>query len=713
MLIPAIETPGAKVNPFIGTEATTLPPPEGFARRWKWIKAEVGNTHPGACYPFGMVSACAYSGAYSSGYGLYQPSSSGQPKRAFDGYAATGFTHFQHTGAGALGYYYNYLKVIPAVGELDQIGTRWKLENETARPGYYSATLGGSGIKAELTVGGKCAVHRYTYPASDRSRIVVDLSAGGLGIWERDERPTQAELQILSNTEACGHIVCAGLPIFFHLQTDVPAWKAEAFSGSAVNTERSLSIAGGPGPYGIVFTGKTRAGQAATIRIGFSLRSVEQAEANLLETGRGTFDDVATAAGSQWEQYLSRIEVTGGTREDRTLFYTSLYHSLLKPADFTGENPRSKSDGPFFLDVGTMWDMYKTVIPLMNAVYPERAQGLMNSLLWFAEYYGEFPNSVLMNGDFFDRPHSHQASGLALIAITDAHTKGVKGVDWKRAEKLMLGAYEAGVGKQFAETGMTERLTHVQDLSYAAYCASEVAKAVGDPQAAQRMLKLAANWRNICDPATGLLVKGQYYEGDLWNYSFRLLHDMSGRISLLGGDEKFCETLDHFFGITEPPADPTFTSWEALNNEPDMETPYAYIYAGRQDRTAEVARATLKYRFAATRGGLPGNDDSGGTSAWYVWSAMGLFPVVGQDVFLIGSPIFRQTKIRLGDKSFVIEAKNTSDANIYVQRAQLDGKDLDRAYLRFAEMKAGGRLVLEMGPSPSKWGAADRPPSHR
>ena len=143
-----------------------------------------------------------------------------------------------------------------------------------------------------------------------------------------------------------------------------------------------------------------------------------------------------------------------------------------------------------------------------------------------------------------------------------------------------------------------------------------------------------------------------------------------------------------------------------------METPYAYIYAGKPDRTAEIVRAVMKYQYSIGRGGLPGNDDSGGTSSWYVWNAIGIFPVAGQDIFLIGSPIFESASISLGDRPFVIESRNNSDDNIYVQSATLNGKALHRAYLRYDEMKTGGKLVLEMGPRPLAWGQKERPPAY-
>jgi putative alpha-1,2-mannosidase len=201
---------------------------------------------------------------------------------------------------------------------------------------------------------------------------------------------------------------------------------------------------------------------------------------------------------------------------------------------------------------------------------------------------------------------------------------------------------------------------------------------------------------------------------------------VAGRIALFESKQAFVEALDRFFGFGQSPCEQVvhrpyngamergfaLGRWEGMNNEPDMEVPYIYIYAGRHDRTAEIVRTAMRTQFHTGRGGLPGNDDSGGTSAWFVWSAIGLFPAAGQDIILIGSPLFEQITLRLGRALFRIEAQNNSDDAIYVQSATLNGQPLTRAYLRYAEIAGGGTLVLEMGDSPSDWAREDRPPSY-
>ncbi|WP_448630382.1 hypothetical protein [Cellulomonas soli] len=199
------------VDPFIGTEATALPPQQGLAATWWWPKPQVGNTHPGATYPLGMVSACAYSGAYPTGYGRYGLSTEGVPEQIHDRTVASGFTHFQQSGTGAIRKYYNYFRVTPMLQPLDDLGELWDVVDEQAAPGYYAATLE-NGIRAEITVGPKSAVHRYTFPSHRDARLVIDFSLGGLAIPFGRTVPLRAHLQSVGPGQAQGEIVVEGAP---------------------------------------------------------------------------------------------------------------------------------------------------------------------------------------------------------------------------------------------------------------------------------------------------------------------------------------------------------------------------------------------------------------------------------------------------------------------------------------------------------------------
>ncbi len=721
-------SPVSEVDPFIGCAAAQLPEPQGLARTWWWPKPQVGNTHPGACSPFGMVSACPYSGAYPTGYGLYQKGTEGAPVPLFDEYSATGFTHFQQSGTGAIRKYYNYFRVTPMLEGLGELGRRYTLDEERAEPGYYSATLRETRVLAELTVSEKAAVHRYTFPETGPARIAIDFSCGGLALEHGRTLPSRADMELLGPGLAQGTVVMEGVPlsVFIHVsRSDMRQslwYDRQAVEGGTrlvFDYIRETTLRS----FGLVFSGPFRAGEQIELRIGFSLRGVEQARANCEAQTSGGFDAVRAGTRRSWERHLTRVGIDGGSERERKVFYTALYHSLIKPCFAHDESPFWNSAGPFVFDICTMWDIYKTQLPLLSVVYPEKSTQLLNALLRVREEEGNFPIGYRMarGADRFFR----QASALAHTALADARRLRLPGIDWEWALSHMHGDLARTYGEEFFEKGIVHPITHTLDLAYGYFCTARVARELDDEALAARMDVHAAKWRAAYDPATGLLVDSTYYEGTRHNYSFRLLHDMAGRIELSGGDERFVAQLDAFFGYGAPPVvqlgQPPFgdalergyalARFEGLNNEPDMEVPFAYYYAGRPDRTADVLHDIINYQFADGRGGLAGNDDSGGLSSWYVWVCIGLFPVAGQCVFLIAAPRFDHIVLRVGTRSLKISRRNNGENARYVTRVTLNGVQLDRSYLVGDELLAGGELVVELSTAPGAWGSVHRPPS--
>ncbi len=721
--------PADAVDPFIGCEPTDLPEPRGLAATWWWPKAQIGNTHPGACWPFGMVSASAYSGAYPTGYGLYDKNTDGIPAKLYDDYQASGFTHFHQSGTGAIQKYYNYVRVIPLIGPLDAIGQSWPIRDEDAHPGYYACTLDQSEpIRAELTVGPKSAVHRYTFPKSRRVNIALDLSMGGINIPFGKTVPTLADFQTLTPHSAQAEIVVEGVPLYVYIEHDAEYWKYGVwFDRKIVGGGKQLVFdhirESTLKPFGIHFGGPTDQDQQVTLKLGFSWRSYDQARANLEAQGGTAFDEVRQRASSQWDGYLGKIKVRGGSDRQRTLFYTGLYHALIKPSDATNESPFWPNDGPFYFDLCTMWDIYKTQLPLMLTLYPDRGVDLVNSLLNICEQEGNFPIGYRMarGADRFFR----QASALAHTTFVDAFYRKLPGIDWEFILTYMVKDLHRAYGEEFLSKGLVHPLTHQLDLAYGCYCTAVIAKQMDDQALHQRMVELAKLWRRAYDPDTGILADSTYYEGTKYNYSFRLLHDMAGRIEQAGGDERFIELLDRFFGYGAEPVQqlghPPHGTAEAegfalgrfggLNNEPDMETPFAYHFAGRPDRTAEVVHHVLTYQFHTTRGGLPGNDDSGALSSWLVWAALGLFPVTGQPTVLLSTPWFDDVTVELPEGPLRITADRPDEAALYVQSVVFNGQTLDRAYLTTDELMQAGELHFVLGNTPSAWGTTQRPPS--
>ncbi len=722
------------VDPFIGTDVTDVDP-VGIAATWWWPKPQVGNTHPGATSPLGMVSACAYSGAYPTGYGMHELSTEGVPAARYERQMASGFTHFQQSGTGAIRKYYNYFRVTPMLDPLDELGTLWALRDEAAEPGYYTATLD-NGIRCELTVGPKSAVHRYTFPAHDDARLVVDFSLGGLSIEHGRTVPTRAHLELLEPGVAEGEIVVEGAPLAVHIESDSPTWRQMLWydqrlmpGGTRLSFDsiRATTLR----PFGLLLRGPTEPGQTIELRLGFSLRGVGQARRNLHadcpDDGR-TFQHRRTATREGWATDLDAVHVETSSSERRTVFATALYHSLIKPCFAPDESPFWPSAGPFVFDIATMWDIYRTQLPLLTLLAPQRSVELATALLVICEEEGNLPIGYRMarGADRFAR----QGSALAHTFLADICALGLPGIDWDWALVHMHNDLRRNYGEELLERGIAHPITHTLDLAFGYRCTAEVARHLGDLALAAQLDAMALRWSSAFDPATGLLVDSTFYEGGRWNYSFRLMHDMAARIDLAGGEDAFVGLLDRFFGFGADPVKqlgfaPTESElaagyaldrFEGLNNEPDMEAPWAYHYVGRPDRTAEIVHAAINNQFGTGRGGLPGNDDSGGLSSWYVWASLGLFPLAGQHLVLVNAPAFTSARINVPGGTFRIETAGfvepeaTGPAN-YVQRATFNGAPLERTWLTLAELHAGGRLELELAPAPSRWGWSCRPPS--
>ncbi|WP_213010543.1 GH92 family glycosyl hydrolase [Paractinoplanes toevensis] len=727
----------------MGSAATDLPRAHGLAATWWWPKPQVGNTHPGATSPFGMVSACAYSGAYPTGYGRYAKNTEGVPEEMFDRHQASGFTHFQQSGTGAIRKYYNYVRVTPMVQPLDALGESWELHDEVAEAGYYAATLD-TGVRSEITVGAKVAVHRYTFPEHRSARVVIDLSCGGLAIDLGRTVPLRAQVESMGYGQAQGTVVMEGVPLSVYIEADTPGWRQMLWydrrlidGGTRLDFDsiRHTTLR----PFGMLFMGSVRAGQTVEIRMGFSLRGHEQARRNLeRECGRDSepaFNVVRTRTRARWREHVGKVQVEGGTTARRTVFGTALYHSLIKPCVADDESPFWPNSGPYAFDVCTMWDIYKTQLPLLAAIAPERHTDILESLIRVCEEEGNFPIGYRMarGADRFFR----QASALAHTALADAHALGRAGIDWSWALVHMVDDLRRMYGEDFFEHGVVHPITHTLDLAYAHHCTARVARSLNDRRLADDLERRGRQWVNAFDPATGLLRDSEFYEGGKWNYSFRLVHDMAARIALAGGDDAFIGMLDRFFGYgADPVKQPGQTPqpaemaagyalhrFEGLNNEPDMEAPWSYHWAGRPDKTAEIVQAALTWQFGTGPGGLPGNDDSGGLSSWYVWASLGLFPVAGQNLFLINAPAFGRSVLQAGDSEFVIETSGHRETPIgvdgldrdppvqYVQSATLNGEPLHTTHLSAADVHRGGRLHLKLGPEPSTWGHQLRPPS--
>ena len=546
------------VDPFIGSSVTDLPVPQGLAETWWWPKPQVGNTHPGATYPFGMVSACAYSGAYPTGYGLYQLSTEGVPSAALRHPDRLGFTHFQQSGTGAIRKYYNYFRVTPMEEPLDNLGNAWELIDEQAEPGYYATTLS-SGIHCELTVGPKSAVHRYTFPAHKDARLVIDFSMGGLAIPYGATVPLRAHIESLGPGVAQAEIVVEGAPLAVHLECDAGDWRQLLWydrrlmpGGTRLDFDRIRPTT--LRPFGLMWRGPTeaRSGAGAAIRFRCAVWSKPS----------GIYTPTADRAGPRSTAGGRRRRRSGGSTSTRsrsrrppaarqTIFATALYHSLIKPCFAPEESPMWPTDGPFVFDICTMWDIYRTQLPLITALYPARAVELANALLYICEEEGNLPIGYRMakGADRFTR----QASALAHTFLADLCQLGMPGIDWDWALCHMDTDLRRSYGEDYLLRGVAEPITHTLDLAFGYQCTGEggslrrrqpashpvrtprgpVGQCIRSRRSAPRLDLLRGRQVELLVPACCTTCKA--------------------RIELAGGEAAFIELLDRFFGYGADP----------------------------------------------------------------------------------------------------------------------------------------------------------------
>ncbi|MGI5893784.1 MAG: glycoside hydrolase domain-containing protein [Candidatus Merdivicinus sp.] len=693
---------------FWASEESHLPKPEGLAAKWYKLKAQAGNCHPGSVLPFGMVSALAYSGGYPTGYGVYRPNSFARPGKYFSERLCKGFTHFQVSGTGAILKYYNFFRVIPLAGGIDEADTLHPLAEEAAHPGYYTCRLGKTGIRAELAAAEKSIFHRYTFQESSPT-VAIDLLQCGIAMKDHDKNRI-LEAKISRRSPGCydAYIFC-DLPIYACIRFDDPQAECSILLNkqSVSGTEVTL-----PDPYGhqlhLLCSGKE--GKTLGLQIAFSMRSNDQAYSNLKDL---SFDEAEQRAAEIWKDTLSCIEIETPDEKQKEIFYSALYQSLIKPSNFENESPFWNLRPDCYLEFATLWDQYKTALPLIFTLFDKNAAGIVNGLLNVGEYQGEFPNTIVMSQVSISGLESQQALSLAVYGIVDAYWRGVKGVDWERALRII----DLDLTAKNKSVGHTTRITHYLDYAEACLSAAKMADDLGHPELAEKFREFSSWGDRAYDKNTGILCESDFYEGHIKTYSYRLMHDMEKRIALYPDRQKLIDDLDAFFGFTSEPAPQEFegmtgqqNDWntnhyqrfEGTNNEPDMEVPYFYLYLNQHYKTAEIIRDAFRYMFTTGRGGLSGNNDSGGLSSWYVWNTIGLFPVTGQNLILIGTPMVQAATIRLSNgNSLRIEAENFAPDHIYVEKVLFNGKELSRKWLTVRELMEGGTLQLVMTAVPT------------
>lgn len=655
---------------------------DGLAHEWVYIKALCGNTTPHATLPFGRMSVGAYSGGYPTGYGTHFPNSCGGIRKLGDEHKIFGFAHFHQSGTGGIRYYYNYVVVTPFYGELSSISNGRAPKNETARPGYYQTAL--EDISCELTVDGGVALHRYTF-GHEGGRVAVDFGNDGLSkvfgprFYGEVKEP---HMEVVTEDEVIFSGIFSGIRLYF-------CAKAEC-------TMPRISLSA---PYNVFFDFE---GRSCLIRVAYSTVSAEQAQ-KAARASFVTFDEAAEGAYRIWNEHLSAFRLHTDNEELKVKFYSNLYHSLIKPCDMTGETVLGVS-GDTVTDLATLWDQYKTALPLIYLCYPEMGQKLVQGIVNISRTLGKIPCSFGLS-DLF--PCEEQAKMLGVYALCDAYHMWVDGATVGLIEECLLRELAREDYESFMETGRFERYTHILDVTDACLYVAEITK---NTALRELLLSIAEKWRNAYGD-DGLMSKSSpYYEGDRYTYSFRLQRNMEARVALAGGKEKFAALLDDFFGFGGGEVHPfTLSSSEAevlqnrqhrfqgFNNECDMEAPYAYIYADRHDRLCEILHECVFHSFGLGRGGLPGNNDSGGLSSLFVWNTLGIFPVSGSGEFLIGAPQSDGADVTLSSGNLLrIRVHREAEGMIYVDRVTWNGRTIEDFKISARELMNGGVLRFYM-----------------
>ncbi len=658
------------VNVFYGNGVTDSPEPEGIATAWHPIKPLTGNTTPAAILPFGKYSVCAFTAGYPCGYGNHRGSSTADTIPLLnDTMRARGFSHFHDSGTGAISVYYNYAVVTPYYGErqLD-----YGMTDIKATPGYYAVTLEETDIACELTVSAFAAYHRYHF-TKPNGKISIDFTNDGLygeaPFWLRGVAEEVTVKRVASDMLSASAKL-QGVKLFF----------AVSFEGKGSLDESCSYVQKDVG--------------SVTVKVSVSAVSENAA---MLDNSKAvdSFDTAKANAERLWDEALSKIEIDCDEMAEKQIFYSNMYHSLTKPNDWNGGSWLWEN-GSLVVDFSTMWDIYKTELPLIFTLFKEVSEHIVDTFMHLFDAFGKFPNAFMISN--MSGICGEQAQMLMIYSLYDAYKRGVS-ADWKEVFKRILAELKANNEiTEFLETGKGECSSHTLDLAAGCATVLQFAADLGLSKEVEHLKPAVDYWKNVYDTETGLLTEeGRYYEGNHWTYSFRPMPEQHKVNEFRGGNNKVLKLLDKFFGFSEPE---NFEGrFEGFNNECDMETPYAYHYLGRNDRICEILDACDKYLYkdkngAAGEGGLPGNNDSGGMTSCYIWNCLGLFPVSGQDLIFLSRPKFKKVVLKLSNGKTLTILKNGNGS--VPKSVVFNKKTVDNFELTVSDVMSGGILEFNM-----------------
>ena len=724
-----------------------------------------GHVYPGAAVPFGFVQVSPDTMNVSwdgcSGY-----------NHADTNLLGFSFNHLTGTGCPDMG---NIL-LMPVVGDLKLLPenipaaglpTRFSHEQETARPGYYRVFLPEYRVNVELTATVRAGLQRYTFPAAKSAHVILDLWHGlgnqptDAGVTIENDRSVSGYRKSIST--ACLHLGANSKEYYFVAEFSRPF----ASAGIWLDGRDLADLTAHGRDVKAHFDYQTKDRDQMTVRLGLSTVSVEGARKNLRsEMGTWNFEAVASAASRQWNQTLGKIQVETADADLKKTFYTALYHSQLAPitysdvdGQFRGPDNQVHQTGGFdyYTDL-SLWDTFRAEQPLLTLLQPHRVNDIVRTMLLHYQLLGK---QMLPLETFGGRESYAMIGNPSIPVIAEAYAKGLRDWDTHAALAAMVGASEREDEQNAAYTGFGayrrqgwipskpydgdghpgQSVSKVLELAYDDACVARFARQLGRKDIAGAYARRSTNWLNVFDAATGFM-RGRnadgswvtpfdpcainfadYTEANAWQYTFFVPHNVPALIQALGGDRKFVAKLDELFDTTK-------TLPGSLNdvsgligmydqgNEPSHNFAYLYSYAGQPWKTQARIRQIASTQYSGMLDGLCGNDDCGQMSAWYVFAALGFYPVdPASGVYVIGSPLVDKATILLDRKyhrgrTFTVVAEHNSALNKYIQSARLNGHDLPRSWISHDEITAGGKLVLIMGPAPNPtWASApaDRP----
>lgn len=633
-----------------------------------------------------------------------------------------GHMHLSGTGIGCLG----DVAFLP-VKDFKQTSTRFKHEAEKVHPGYYSVQLTDPNVLVELTATERCGFHRYTFKNGAKAQLALDLSQC-IG-WDKlnDCLLTQESATRLTGFRRSNGWA-ADRRIYFSIDFSQPVTVHRLDSMERV----VVSVADNTQPL--------------LVKVALSPVSIDKAKLNMqAELAGWDFDAAVKQADEAWNRELARIEIQTNDRTKERVFYTAMYHLMTSCSKFNDVDREYRgADGKVhkadFTNYTTLslWDTYRAAHPLMTVAFPEMQRDFAQTFLNIYKQQGRLPVWHLMGSET-----DCMVGNPGAIVLADLTMKG-----FVEDKELALEALKATQMKDIRSLGLLKKHGYIpwnlepenETVAKALeYCAADdgvakVAKLLGKKDDYEYFFNRSRSYKKYYDPETRFLRAvgtdgkfrlpfnpffaehrtNDYTEGNAWQYTFLVPHDVKGLIKLFGSDKAFMSKLDSLFfvegwaGDNASPDMSGMTGQYAHGNEPSHHVIYMYNYAGRPDKAAPLLRKMLNEMYLDQPDGLSGNEDVGQMSAWYILSSVGLYqvdPVGGR--FVIGSPLFDKATVNVGGgKTFTVVAKNNSDKNIYVQSARLNGKTLKNSYVDFSDIRHGGTLELVMGPKPSKWATA-------